>query len=254
MKNLLTITLLLTFSLSIAQNTDSITTKAKILKVSYTAYPISSYDTPPKDSENYESHSKMVSLAQSYQHKYSLYINLETNESIYKLDSLVINKKEGQENLNFMINSTLDYVIKDSKGKVFKYEQIFQREFYSEGNKTDIEWSLTNETKVISGMNCRKAIAKNEDLLLNVWYTEEVPVTNGPVNYFGLPGLVVWSEDFFLTTEIEKIEYNNDFDFDKFKNEILTDFNKNKKGKEIKEPLLIVKKSALVKSMIEQMN
>ena len=253
MKNLFTTALLLMFSILTAQNSDSIT-KAKILKVSYTAFPISSYDAPPKDSENFESHSQMVSLAQSYQHKYSLYINLETNESIYKLDTLIVNKKEGQESMNFMINSNLDYVVKDKNGKVIKYEQIFERDFYSEGNLTDIEWSLTNETKVISGMKCRKALAKKEDLLLNVWYSEEIPVANGPVNYFGLPGLVVWSEDFFLTTEIENLEYTNDFDFDKLKSEILEDFDKNKKGKEIKEPLLIVKKSALVKSMIDQMN
>src|SRR5690606_4061619 len=112
------------------------------------------------------------SLAQSYEHKYSLYINLETNESVYKLDTLVVNKKEGQENMNFMINSNLDFVVKEKNGSVYKHEKIFQREFYSEGNQSDIEWELTEETKTISGMKCRQAIAKDKDLLLNVWFTE----------------------------------------------------------------------------------
>ncbi|MGX1025050.1 GLPGLI family protein [Psychroflexus sp. MBR-150] len=255
MKKLALIIFSLVFNSITAQQLGSVfeENNPKILKVSYTAYPISSYDTPPESSQNFKNHSQMVSLAQSYEHKYSLYVNLETNESIYKLDTLVVNKKEGQENMNFMINSNLDFVVKEKNGNVYKYEQIFQREFYSEGNLNNIEWKLTDETKTISGMKCRKAIAKDEDLLLNVWFTEKIPISNGPVNYFGLPGLVVWSEDFFWTTEITNIEYINDFDFESLRKNLVEQFNKSKKGKEIKESLLIVKKNALVKSMIEQM-
>lgn len=88
---------------------------------------------------------------------------------------------------------------------------------------------------------------------MNVWFTEELPVPAGPVNYFGLPGLIIWSEDFFWTTEIQKIEYSNESFFDILMSKYLTKFEKDKKGSEIKEPLLIIKKCGLVKSMIDQM-
>lgn len=87
--------------------------KTKILKVSYNAYPISTYDSPPKESVNFKNIGEIVSLANSYEHKYSLYINLNTNESIYCLDTLIINKKPDQEKVNFMINNNLDFVIKN---------------------------------------------------------------------------------------------------------------------------------------------
>lgn len=79
-------------------------------------------------------------------------------------------------------------------------------------------------------------------MLLTVWYTDKVPVPYGPVNYFGLPGLVIWSEDFFWTTEIEKLGYADDFDFKKEMEKINTLFEENKKGKTINESLLIIKR------------
>ncbi len=235
------------------QKTPNTSQQPKILKVTYTAYPISSYDTPPENSENYKQHGETVALAQSYQHKYSLYIDLDSQESIYKFDTLVVDKTDAQKNINFMINSDLDFVLREKNGDVFKHEKIFQREFYSKGSSQDIDWTITAETKNIAGMNCRKAVAKDEDYLLNVWFTDQIPASSGPVNYFGLPGLVLKSEDFFWTTEIENIEYLENFDFITLKDSLKTKFEQKKKGKEIEEPLLIVKKNALVQSMIDQM-
>ena len=71
--------------------------------------------------------------------------------------------------------------------------------------KEPIEWSITKETKVIEGYNCRKAIAvqefytidrKTEDLKtkeqpITAWFTTELPFSFGPENYGGLPGLVL---------------------------------------------------------------
>lgn len=229
--------------------------KSKILKVSFISYPISTYDTPPKDSQNYATHGETVALAQSYKHHYSLYVDLATNRSIYKMDTLLVeNKPAGKENVNFTINSNLDYVVKNTSDSYIKYEKIFQREFYSNGTVGDIEWVITEDKKKINGMMCTKAIPKDEDLLLSVWFTEVIPVSSGPVIYHGLPGLVIWAEDFFWTTEIQGVEYVDDFNFNAEIEKIENSFNTNKKGKNIKEDLLITKKNGLVQSMIDQMN
>lgn len=227
--------------------------KGKIIKVKYSAYPISTHDTPPENSESFKYHPETVELAKGYKYKYSLLIDLNSNQSIYMLDTIIVNKPKGKENVQYMVNDKLAYVIKNDKNNVKKYEEIFQRKFYSVGTVEDIEWVLTNETKTIFGMNCKKAVSENEDMLLTVWYTDEIPVPYGPVNYFGLPGLVVWAEDFFWTTEIEDVGYINDFNFKKELEKINLSFDENKKGKTIEESLLIIKKAELVKSMIEQM-
>ena len=226
----------------------------KILKVTYTAYPMSTYDTPPEDSNLYKNHNSIVALAQSYKHTYTLYVDLKTNQSLYKLDTLIVNKPKGKEDFNFQINHNLDYVIKDQSNNYFKHEKIFQRVFYSEGNLKDIEWEITDEKKEISGLKCRKAVPKNKDFLLNVWFTEDINVSAGPVNYFGLPGLVVWSEDFFWTTEIKGINYDDNYDLKSEFDGLKQNFENNKSKKLIKEGVLIEKKNELVKSMIEQMN
>lgn len=223
----------------------------KIIKISYSAYPISTIDTPPQNSPLFAGQEASVALAQSYKYKYSLYINTETNESIYKLDTLIReNVPVGKEKVRFMVNNNLDYVVRDANGAYFKYEKIFQREFYSEGGLKDIDWDITNETKMISGMNCRKAVSKKKAFYITVWFTDDIPISSGPVNFFGLPGLVVWSEDFSWTTEIEKVAYLDQFDFATETNKLKVKFDQNKKGKFIKEDLLLVQKADLVESML----
>jgi len=246
--------LLLSVWAALAFNSASAQTEGKFVKISYLAYPISTHDTPPAGTQGFKEHSSVVSLAQSYKHYYSLIVNTETNESIYKLDTLIVsNKPEGMEKHNYMINNNLYYVVKNSSGNYFKYEKIFNREFYAEGKSNDIEWEILSETKKISGMNCRKAVSKKKEFLVTIWYTEDVPVAAGPVNFFGLPGLVVWSEDFSWTTELQKIEFLPHFDFVSTENKLKAEFDSSKKGKTIDESLLLVKKAELVKSMIESM-
>jgi len=141
------------------------------------------------------------------------------------------------------INSAL----KSSDQKTYKHEVVLNQTFFSEGKVGDIDWELTGEKKEINGLQCYEAKAKNRELMLTAWYTKEIPVSNGPSIYQGLPGLVVWVEDFFRTIELidfEYIENGSVADYQQMYNKYLNAFNdkKNQKHRE-KEPLLIVKKS-----------
>jgi GLPGLI family protein len=226
----------------------------KIIKIYYNAYPSSSRDVPPPSSRYFKDAPEISALAQSYKYKYSLLVNPETGQSIYKFNTLVReNIPVGKERVEFTINDKTDFVIKEKGGAFFKQEMTFQREFYSQGDNKSIEWTITNETKTISGLKCTKAISKKEEFMLTVWFTEDIPVTSGPSYFLNLPGLVVWAEDFFWTIELEKIE---ELDKSDFTTEIATfkkTFNDNKKNKEIAEPLLLIKKAELVESIINQM-
>jgi len=63
------------------------------------------------------------------------------------------------------------------------------------------KWEFTTETKMISGFKCYKAtcvwieydIRRNKQLTFNseAWYAPEIPVSFGPINIDGLPGLVL---------------------------------------------------------------
>lgn len=63
-----------------------------------------------------------------------------------------------------------------------------------------IQWELVNESKVINGYTCYKAIAYEEvnkddgierKFLIEAWYSTDIPLPYGPSIYCGLPGLIL---------------------------------------------------------------
>ncbi|MEC4048671.1 GLPGLI family protein [Flavobacterium sp. SUN046] len=65
--------------------------------------------------------------------------------------------------------------------------------------RKSIIWQITNETKEIDGFLCYKAIA--DDVVVNsfgnfkyqltAWFTQNIPVSSGPLGIGGLPGLIL---------------------------------------------------------------
>jgi len=79
---------------------------------------------------------------------------------------------------------------------------------------------------------------------MNVWFTTDIAVSTCPGIFLNLPGLVVRSEDFFWTTEIDSITYieSEKLNFEKLIATYQKDFDQNKKGNKIKEKKLLFKK------------
>lgn len=236
----------ITLALS-AQAQDS---SKKIVQITYRTSPVSQYKV--NNSNNKSAADKALDLELNYAHKryYTLLVNLQTRASVYRYDSLNFVKPKGREDVQLMLADNLSFCSKTDSNVTNKFETLFGRKFYSQGSVGDIEWEITSEKKQLLGFNCTKAIARDKGLLLTVWYTSEVPISSGPVNYFGLPGLVVWAEDFFRTTQIEKIAYNNDVvGFEQEMEKYKKDFDENKGSNFLKERLFMEKKKELTQSL-----
>ncbi|WP_066435604.1 GLPGLI family protein [Chryseobacterium sp. CCH4-E10] len=67
--------------------------------------------------------------------------------------------------------------------------------YYKYENDQKINWTIVDETKTISTYKCRKAIGKYRNKNITAWYTEEVPISEGPYTFKGLPGLVIEAYD-----------------------------------------------------------
>lgn len=68
-------------------------------------------------------------------------------------------------------------------------EYIMDRAFLiTEPLLTMNEWKLENETKKVGNYTCKKAV---KDGNLTAWYSTELPVSDGPYLYCGLPGLIL---------------------------------------------------------------
>ncbi|HOD09529.1 MAG TPA: GLPGLI family protein [Flavobacterium sp.] len=103
-------------------------------------------------------------------------------------------------------------------------DEIFGKEFLVVEPLVKPEWKLIDETKKIGDYNCFKAelvipvsekqkndydeflkkeekkpslfkMDKPEDKVVTAWYSPEIPVSFGPDNYWGLPGLILEVND-----------------------------------------------------------
>jgi GLPGLI family protein len=93
--------------------------------------------------------------------------------------------------------------------------EIQGKRFLVKDKLPEINWELSSETKNIGTYTCYKATyskevenknvtfkngesveeIKKETILITAWYTTQVPVSNGPDNYQGLPGLILEVND-----------------------------------------------------------
>lgn len=222
--------------------------QSKIIKISYESKPVSQYMLRAKDRIASTSRPSKEEVLNSITFYNSLYINLEDRSSLYVLDSTV---RATPESHKVSLAVKIFFSLKNAKNKTFKYETFMNQTFYSTGDVGDIDWELTKEEKVINGLKCFKAKAKEREWMLTAWYTKEIPVSNGPSIYQGLPGLVVWVEDFFRTIQITDVSYSDDTDaFQSRYKKLLEQFQKKENKKHsIKELLVIVDKSDFANSM-----
>lgn len=73
--------------------------------------------------------------------------------------------------------------------------RIAFKTYYVPENLPKIDWSLQNEKRVIGTYNCQKAIGKYAGRTYDVWFTSELPFSDGPFKLNGLPGLILEGQD-----------------------------------------------------------
>ncbi|MEZ7504112.1 GLPGLI family protein [Flavobacterium sp. Arc2] len=137
---------------------------------------------------------------------------------------------------------------KNVKEKLYAVDKEFMgKEFLVKDFLVNYQWKMEGETRVIGGYNCFKATTvrpasktdfrnfrrKKEDseaekpadgekktnfldnlempkeLVITAWYTPEIPVNQGPENYWGLPGLILEVNDGKTVILCSKIVLNS---------------------------------------------
>lgn len=75
-------------------------------------------------------------------------------------------------------------------GKQTVYKELLKNQFvYTLEDK--VIWQLDNETRKIGSYNCKKAEGKYKGRSYIAWYTNEIPINDGPYIFKGLPGLIL---------------------------------------------------------------
>ena len=220
---------------------------------------------------NSEMHQQMMEmLKKQFEKTYNLSFNKE--ESIYKEEeSLAPPQPAGGMQIVIANTGGADILYKNTKDKRYTNQNdVFGKIFLIQDKLEKIDWKLESETKNIGEYACFKAtttrerekrvggisINKEKDLdteeekkapemetiTITAWYTPQIPVSTGPGNYYGLPGLILEVNDGSETVICSKIVINPQEGVDisepkKGKNVTQAEFDEimEKKMKEMKE-------------------
>lgn len=95
--------------------------------------------------------------------------------------------------------------------KITVTDEIFIQRYIYEEEKGPIRWTLTQQKAKVNGYNCQKATARTLGRNYEAWYTIEIPVSDGPYKFYGLPGLIVKLTDSrnFFSFELTRLVNSN---------------------------------------------
>ncbi|WP_306840279.1 GLPGLI family protein [Chryseobacterium lathyri] len=125
---------------------------------------------------------KMVLLVQNGESKFY-------PEKQYEVDSLRASGFKG-----FAVGDHDFYVIKNKQNTGSKYYFLL-RDVYRITEPVKLNWKIEKETAEKYGYTCQKATVDYKGRKWEAWFTQEIPIQEGPYIFKGLPGLIVYMKD-----------------------------------------------------------
>ncbi len=148
-------------------------------------------------------------LKSQFEREYKLTFN--GSESIYKIEpKLEAPKPNANSRVTITVGGTDDIEYRNLKDSTYiKQTEIVDKAFLIEDKLKKSDWKLENESKKIGKYVCFKATFSREEngerfnsvtkdfdpysktVLTTLWYTPQIPLSHGPDQYWGLPGLIL---------------------------------------------------------------
>lgn len=80
-------------------------------------------------------------------------------------------------------------------GRLTHTEKICEDWFRYDEEMPALDWELTDSVTTVLGYECRGAVCSFRGRKWNVFYSEEIPLADGPWKLHGLPGLIMKASD-----------------------------------------------------------
>lgn len=162
-------------------------------------------------------------LIKQFQKEYIL--KFTKNASTYKQLEKLRSPQPQTSGFNITIDEGSDLLYKNIKEKRYSNQtDIMGKPFLIKDELQPKEWVLGKDKKFIGEYECYKATYTDEYTMQTVndgaikevkkkrfvtaWYTPQIPISNGPAAYEGLPGLILEINDGQLTLVCSKIVMN----------------------------------------------
>lgn len=122
---------------------------------------------------------------------------LKGNQSIFqddkkaKIDSIIATQKVTQLS-SLPLFKTNHVIYKDLHKSLITYSEVidYVNFGYNESIK-DLKWKLYKRKRTILNYNCQEAKINFYGRNYTAWYTTDIPVSDGPYKFSGLPGLIL---------------------------------------------------------------
>jgi GLPGLI family protein len=107
------------------------------------------------------------------------------------------------------------YKDEESSSLLFEFTDLNQRSIYYADTLHPMQWEILPGEKTIGNMKCNKAITEFKGRKYIAWYTNSIPIANGPWKLGGLPGLIIeaYDEDDQWHVVCTAIKINDGYDF-----------------------------------------
>lgn len=118
----------------------------------------------------------------------------------FMIDSIIEGVENGSINAgNVLANIkrmpkpvTREKIVKYLNKNVINYFNQLSSSTYLYTEKLNIiKWNIQRDTKVINNYKCQKAIGNYAGRDYEAWFTNEIPIPDGPYKFNGLPGLII---------------------------------------------------------------
>ncbi len=78
-----------------------------------------------------------------------------------------------------------------SNGNTLSATELMGKKFLVSGTSQEYSWKMTGESKQVGSYLCQKAIHKDSTSTIVAWFSPMIPVSIGPDQYSGLPGVIL---------------------------------------------------------------
>lgn len=132
------------------------------------------------------------------------YLFINSEKSLFKsknryLNDSVLNVADGsvanrQNSISFLRQHPTEFnisIIKRGCNNITTTDLIYHNYFSYPELPGHMQWVLSEDIAKISGYSCQKATTEFGGRKWTAWFTEAIPVSDGPHKFCGLPGLIV---------------------------------------------------------------
>ncbi|WP_405609381.1 GLPGLI family protein [Polaribacter sp. Asnod1-A03] len=181
-------------------------------------------DSKMSDTQKKEIEERMRKMNQK-----TFILEFDKSTSTYKQEAKLNVPQPKKGGIKMFGGNSTDIYYKDVKEKRFVNKtNIMGKGFLIKDSLPSYDWQLTSETKHIGNYTCYKAtiskeieknsfsfvdgtptsVKKKVTINTTAWYTTQVPISNGPSTYYGLPGLILEINDGTTTMVCTEIIIN----------------------------------------------